>query len=186
MSEVQASPRSRTLRIILLASAATPLLAVLLITWYVHTSSFQNMVHRRLVSALERMTGGRVELGKFIVVPFRFRVEAHDLTIHGKEAPGDVPYAHVDHLIANIKIISVFEREFGFHSLVLDHPVVHIIIYPDGTTNQPTPEVKAKAPVDELFSLAIARLQVLRGELLWQQERLPLEFMAEGFSTGLN
>ena len=186
MSEPQASPRSRPFRIILVATVATPLLAVLVVTWYLHTSSFQNMAHRRLVAALEQMTGGRVELGKFIVVPFHLRVEAHGLTIHGKEAADNVPYAHVDHLIANIKIISVFERAFGFHSLVLDHPVVHIIIYPDGTTNQPTPKVKAKAPIDQLFSLAIGRLEVLRGELLWQQERLPLEFTAEDFSTGLH
>ena len=186
MSEPQDSPRPRKLGKILLAVGAAPLVAVLVVTWYVHTSSFQNMVHRRLVSALEQMTGGRVELGKFIVVPFRFRVEAHDLTIHGREAAGDVPYAHVDTLVANIKIISVFEREFGFHSLMLDHPVVHIIIYPDGTTNQPTPQVKAKEPVDQLFSLAIGRFEVLRGELLWQEDRLPMEFTAEDFSTGLN
>src|SRR5438132_12610340 len=69
---------------------------------------------------------------------------------------------------------------------MLDHPVVHIIIYPDGTTNQPTPQVKAKEPVDQLFSLAIARFEVLRGELLWQEDRLPMEFTAEDFCTGRN
>ena len=94
------------------------------------------MVHRRIVSALEQITGGGVELGRFTVVPFRFRVEIYDLTIHGKEASSDVPYAHTDHAVAEISVISIFEKEFGFHAIALDHPVIHIISYPDGTTNQ--------------------------------------------------
>ncbi|HYL15435.1 MAG TPA: translocation/assembly module TamB domain-containing protein [Terriglobales bacterium] len=181
MSESQPKPpRTRTFRKILLAAVAAPLLAALAVIWYVHTSSFQNMVHRRVAAALEQMTGGRVEVGRFSVVPLRFRVEAHDLTIHGREAPGEVPYAHVDNLVATIKIISVFEREFGFNSLTLDHPIIHIIIYPDGSTNQPTPTTSAKSPVGELFSASIRRLEVRHGELLWNNQRIPLDFTANG------
>ena len=65
-------------------------LLVLALVIYFRTDSFQARVHGRLISALEQMTGGRVELGKFNVVPFRFRVEVHDLTIHGTEAPGEI------------------------------------------------------------------------------------------------
>jgi translocation and assembly module TamB len=180
LSESQARPRPGTFRKILLAAVAAPLLAALALLWYVHTSSFQNMVHRRVAAALEQMTGGRVEVGRLSVGPLRFRVEAHDLTIHGREAPGEVPYAHVDNLVATIKIISVFEREFGFNSLTLDHPVIHIIVYPDGSTNQPTPTVSAKSSIAELFSASIRHLQVLRGELLWDKERIPLDFTANG------
>lgn len=156
---------------------------------YVRTDAFQSMVHRRVISALEQMTGGRVELGKLTVVPFRFRVEVRDLTIHGKEGSQEVPYAHADHLIAEIKIISIFENEFGFRSIGLDHPVIHIITYPDGTTNQPTPRIGSandQSPVQRLFSLSMNRLQVVNGELLWNDQRVPLDFTAGDVSTELN
>src|SRR5579862_3159499 len=70
------------------------------LAWYATTPSFQLMVRRRLVTELERVTGGRVELGGFHTVPFRFEVDVRDLTLHGREGPGEVPYFHVDRLIA--------------------------------------------------------------------------------------
>ena len=147
------------------------------------------MVHRRIVSALEQITGGGVELGRFTVVPFRFRVEIYDLTIHGKEASSDVPYAHTDHAVAEISVISIFEKEFGFHAIALDHPVIHIISYPDGTTNQPNPNVErtsGASAVQQLFSLAISRLQVTKGELLWNDKRIPLDISAADVSSQMN
>ncbi len=163
--------------------------ATAVLVWYVHTDSFRNMVRSRLVAALEQMSGGRVELAKLSIVPFRFRVEAHDLTVHGTEPTGEAPYAHVDRLTAEIKIISVLEREYGFHSLTLDHPVVHIIVYPDGSTNQPTPPTPApreRSPVKQLFAVSIAHLNIIDGELLWNNQPVPFELMASEVSAGLN
>ena len=179
----------RLLRSFVLALIALLIAATAALLWYVHTDAFRNMVHSRLVAALEQMTGGRVELAKLSIVPFRFRVEAHDLTIHGTEPTGEAPYAHVDRLTAEIKIISVLEREYGFHSLTLDHPVVHIIVYPDGSTNQPTPPIPAprdNSPVAQLFAISIAHLQIIDGELLWNNQRIPLQLMAGDVSAGLN
>jgi translocation and assembly module TamB len=171
--------RWRIVRRVVLGVLVAGALTILGLSLYVRTDSFQNMVHRRLVAALERITGGRVELGKFSVVPFRFRVEVRALTIHGKEGPGKVPYVHVPHLIATIKIISVFEKEYEFRSLVLEHPVVHIMVNADGTTNQPTPKIEhasEQTPVEQLFTLSIRNLQVSDGELLWNNEQIPLDF----------
>jgi translocation and assembly module TamB len=162
---------------------------VLALVIYVHTDSFQARVHGRLISALEQMTGGRVELGKFSVVPFRFRVEVHDLTIHGTEGPGEIPYAHVDHLVAYIKIISIFESQYGFSSLSFDRPVIHVIVYPNGTTNQPSPRIRdaaTKTPVEQLFAVSIGRLQITGGELIWNNSRVPLALNANQVSAELS
>jgi translocation and assembly module TamB len=159
------------------------------LVWYVHTDSFQRMVRARLVSALENITGGRVELAKLSIVPFRFRIETHDLTIHGTEPAGEVPYAHVDRLTAEIKIISIFEREYGFRSLILEHPVIHIIVRPDGSTNQPTPRIPHGTdtlPVQQLFDMSVSHLRIARGELLWDDQKIPLELSADGVSAGMD
>ena len=156
------------------------------ILWYVNTDSFQRMVRGRLITSIERATGGRAELGSFHVVPFRFQVEVRDLTIHGRESAAEVPYVHVDSMAATVKITSVLGARIGFHSLTLQHPVVHIIFYPDGTTNQPTPKEQTGTNVEQLFNISIGRLAVNHGELLLQDQSLPLDFTADDISAGMD
>src|SRR5205823_3445055 len=154
--------------------------------WYVTTDSFQRMVRSRLTAEIERVTGGRVELGSFHAIPLRFEVEVRDLTIHGREAAGEVPYVHVDSMSAIINISSALGAKIGFHSLTLEHPVVHIIFYPDGSTNQPGPEKAGSTDFEQLFSFSIDRLNVRHGEVLWQDKRLPLDFTTNDVSARLN
>jgi translocation and assembly module TamB len=187
MSEPRAKPRWRRFRNYLLLAGLTGALLLGGVAWYMTTDSFQNLVRRRLVAELERITGGRVELGAIHTIPFRFQVEIRDLTIHGREAANEIPYAHVDRLVARVKLISALETEFGFSSLVLDRPVVHLVLYPDGTTNQPAPKVKsAKSTIQQLFSLSITQLEVRHGELLWNDERTPFDFVAHDVSADMS
>ena len=154
--------------------------------WYVTTDSFQQMVRGRLITSLERATGGRVELGSFHAIPLRFQVEVRNLTIHGREMTSELPLAHVDSMSAVVNISSALGARIAFHSLTLDHPVVHVIFYPDGRTNQPTPRQQGTADLAQLFSTSIDRLEVRRGELLLQDQRLPLEFVSNDVSARLN
>ena len=173
----------------LLLFAVFCVVALSLLGWYVSTDSFQQMVRRKVVASLEEATGGRVEIGEFHTIPFRLRVDIRNLTIHGREASDQIPYFHVDRLEAELKIISIFSKEVGLHALTLDRPVAHVIVYPDGSTNQPTPPVKQGAsgnPVAQLFSLSVSRVQLHRGELLWAAQKIPLEFDARDVALQLN
>ena len=125
MSEPGAKPRWRRFRTYLLLAGIVIVLLLGALSWYATTDSFQALVRRRVVAELERITGGRVDLGSIHTVPFRFQVEIRDLTIHGREAANEVPYAHVDRLVARVKLISLLETEFGFSSLVVDRPIIH-------------------------------------------------------------
>ena len=189
MSESRAKPLWRRFRIYLLLATLAWLLLLGGLGWYATTDSFQTMVRLRVVAELERITGGRVDLGSIHTVPFRFQVEIRDLTIHGREAADETPYAHMDRLVARVKLISILEAEFGFSSVVLDRPVVHIVVYPDGTTNQPAPKLKAtstRTPVEQLFSLSIGQLEVRRGELLWNDQKTPFDFIAQDVVADLS
>ena len=154
--------------------------------WYVTTDSFQQMVRGRLIAALERATGGRVELGSFHAMPLRFQVEVRNLTIHGKEMTSELPLAHVDNLSAVVNLSSALGARLEFHSLTLDLPVVHVIFYPDGSTNQPAPKQQASADLTQLFSTSIDRLEVRRGELVMQDRQVPFEFFSNDVSARLN
>ena len=156
--------------------------------WYSTTDSFQAYVRRRMVAEVERITGGRAEIGSFHVVPFHMQVEVRNITVHGKESPTDVPLAHADSLVAHLKVISFLRTEFGFHSVILEHPVVHIAIGPDGTTNVPG-SASARGnpfestPIEQLFALSIDHLSVRNGEMLWADQKIPLNF--DVHDTGL-
>jgi len=187
----QPLPRARRhiLRNLFLSFFAFVIVALGLLSWWMTTDSFQRRMRTRVIAELEKTTGGRVELGELHTIPFRLRVDARNLTIHGREAPDQPPLLRVDRLEAQAKIISLLSTTIGLHSLVLDHPVVHIVDYPDGTTNIPAPPVKLSSdqgPVEQLLSLAVTHAEVRNGELLWQDFKVPFEFTARDLALLLN
>ena len=166
-------------------------LAVVVALWYTTTDSFQSYVHHRMVEEIERMTGGRAEIGKFHVVPFHLQVEIRDITVHGKEGPTEVPMLHADSVVGQVKIVSFLRTEFGFQSLTLEHPTVHLDIGPDGsTTNIPglreLPQKSGSSPVEGLFALSIDHLSIHNGELIWADHKIPLNFEVRGAAVRMD
>ena len=155
--------------------------------WYASTAQFANRVRNEVIEVLERSTGGRVELAKFSWHLFKLEAEVDGLTIHGLEAPSDVPYAHLDKLLVRAKIISLFRAQIGLRLLQAEHPVLHLIICPDGTTNQPTPKTEMKSSgkpvVDEIFDLAIDETQLDNGLLILNQRQIPFNVSAKDLSA---
>jgi translocation and assembly module TamB len=150
--------------------------------WYANTASFANYVRTKLIDVLATATGGRVELAKFSWRPLRLEAEVDGLIIHGLEAPGEVPYAHVDTLRVQAKIIDLFKAQVGLRWLQVEHPVFHMIVYPDGSTNQPVPKKKTESgkPVtDVIFDLQANRTEVHDGVLLLNQRALPFNVAAK-------
>ncbi|MCU1308199.1 MAG: hypothetical protein JWN45_2894 [Acidobacteriaceae bacterium] len=183
-SELPPAPRSKRRR-----SAWIGIGFILLIVGtvaYLTSDRFQNRVRLKVISELERVTGGKVDLPSFTWNLSKLEFVAQDLTIHGLEAPGQLPYAHVDNLKVRLKILSLLGREIGLRMVDAQHPVVHIIVNPDGSTNQPQPKLRPQTEgsrVDLLFELAIDRTQVSNGLLIWNDSRIPLDFTAERVSA---
>jgi hypothetical protein len=73
-------------------AAGAGLLCLLAGLWYITTDSFQNLVRRRMIAEVERITGGRVEIGSIHTVPFRAQVEVRDITVRGREAATELPW----------------------------------------------------------------------------------------------
>jgi translocation and assembly module TamB len=158
------------------------LAAVIALALYLSSDSFSNRVRLKVIADLEEITGGRVELKNFHWNLSKLEFEADDLTIHGLEPAGEIPYAHADHLAIQIKIISLFGREIGLHYAELDRPVIHIMVLADGSTNQPVPKVerdKKGSAVQSLFRLAMDRFDLRDGVLLWNDQRLPFDLAGE-------
>jgi translocation and assembly module TamB len=185
----QASPRRSPWRHVWRAALVLLAIVALVIggaAWYASTPQFENRVRAELISVLERATGGRVELGAFRWRLMHLEFEADNLTIHGLEGPGEIPYAHVDRADVQVKIISFFRPEIGLNYLGVKRPVFHLIVYSDGSTNQPHPKVASTSnkPVqDTLFDLAVDRTEIAEGVALIdehaiQQRAIPFDLAA--------
>ena len=161
--------------------------AVVSLVLYLNSDSFRDRVRQRVANELEAMTGGRVELKNFVWNFYRLQFEFDDLTIHGLEKPGEVPYAHVDHARISVKILSVLGREIALRELYLEHPVAHLIVYPDGSTNQPGPRRAGGngGSTEQLFSMRMDRLRVSQGVLLLNEQRIPLDLSADDVTAGM-
>ena len=156
---------------------------------YLSSDSFRQRVQARIVAELEHMTGGRVELQSFTWNLSKLRFEARGLTIHGLEGSGEEPYVHADRISVRLKIISFLSRQVALREVVLDRLAVHLIVAADGTTNQPAPKTAqggAGISADQLFDLAVSRVEINSGTLLLNQERIPFDLAGERFSASMN
>ena len=181
MTEAPAKPTGRRWWKYLLGLIAVGLVTALGLLLYVNTDSFQSLVRRRLIAELERITGGRVEVGSIHTAPFRLQADVRDITVHGRESASDVPLAHADRIVARLKLSSLVRSEFGFHEVVLEQPVVHVAFYSDGTTNFPPRRVAAvtgQSLVERLFALSIDHLELSHGRILWDDKTIPFDFAA--------
>jgi translocation and assembly module TamB len=179
VTEASAKPTGRRWWKYLLGLIAAGTLTVLGLLFYVNTDSFQSLVRRRLIAELERITGGRVEIGSIHTAPFRLQANVREITVHGRESASDVPLAHADRVVARLKLSSLVRSEFGFREVVLEQPVVHVAFYSDGTTNYPprrAAPVTGKSLVEQLFALSIDHLEIGHGRILWDDQTIPLDF----------
>lgn len=178
----QTATRPGGWRNFLIAAVAVAALGAILFSglfWYMGTPGFAARVRQAVVRTLQRTTGGRVEIGSFHWSVRHLAIEIDGLTIHGKEPPDQLPYLRVDQLRIRAKIISFFSPKVGLASLRAEHPVIHLIVYPDGTTNQPQPRVASKRPLPQtLLSLAIDTTQVRHGLLMINDRAVPWEIAA--------
>ncbi len=160
------------------------LAATIVLVWYVRSPHFADLVRRKTIATLEDATGGRVELHAFRWNLSRLEFDADDLTIHGLEGLGQQPYAHADRIHVRLHIISFLEKTISVRDLTLDHPVVHLIVNPDGTTNAPEPKIASnRGVVQQLFDVAIDHLNLNSGSFLVNDRSLPLDFHADDVSA---
>ena len=158
------------------------------------SAAFENVVRKRLIARIETLTGGRTEVKSFHWRLLHLQAEADGIVIHGLEDPGEAPYAQIDRLRVQLSILGFLSPSIRLRDLEVDRPQLHLIVYPDGSTNQPHPRRPrnlGKHALDTLFDLKAGHIAVEQGALDYdsraavfdQQHRyLPLDFKAEDFS----
>lgn len=152
--------------------------ATSLVVW-VKSSSCENLVRKELIARIGSSTGGRVEIAAFHWKPFRLQAVVDGLVIHGLETASEAPYARVQRLSVQLSIFGFLSPRILLRNLDVDQPSLHLIVYPDGSTNQPRPRSTAKAsrPVlDTLFDLRAGHIAVFQGILDYENRAASFDY----------
>ena len=156
-------------RMALTAAACVTALALILAATVVFTLQspwFYNKVRQRIVSEVEKATGGQVEVASFRFDWRQLRAEAGGLVVHGTEPAGRPALLRASSVTVGLKLVSLVKRDVDVQYLDVTEPHVYLIVNPDGSTNLPspkTPKNPASRPLDPLFQLAAGRFQLRRG-----------------------
>ena len=181
--------KKRKLRQLLIITGLVLVLLLAGLGFYLNSGSFRETVRQRVIAELRHMTGGRVEVQSFTWDLSTLHFEARNVTIHGREAAGEAPYAHADRIGVDVKVVSFFTRKISLENVAIDRFVFHLMVYPDGTTNQPAPQPGGQgdeAPAQNLFDLAVKQIAVRQGTLMLDQERIPFDLDGKDFSAAMN
>src|SRR5271169_1984948 len=97
-----------------------------------------------LISQLESLTGGKVEVRTASLSWFSLNATVRGLVIHGKEPETTEPLLAVEQARVGLRIDSFWGRKVSLNDLVLISPRVHIRVEKDGSNNLPTLKRKSK------------------------------------------
>jgi translocation and assembly module TamB len=163
-------------------------LAVLGVARYVESAPFHERARLFVVAQVERATGGRVELQSVGWNLARLQFEILGLTIHGKEALTEDPLLRVERVEARVKLAPLLRGRVALHELTVLHPLAHVDVYKDGSTNFPELRRPHRARTDEseeLLKLAMDHAELIDGALQWNEEKIKLDGGAENVALEL-
>src|SRR5579862_1048332 len=154
------------------------ILAAVLYFW-AKSSSGKDFIRKTVAARIQALTGGQVEIGAIHWIPLELFVEADNIVIHGKEAAGEAPYAAVGQLRARLSVLGILSPHIKLHDLQVVHPAFHLIVYRDGSTNQPHPQnprTSNKPLVDTLFDFQAGHVSVEQGVLHYEGRASSFDF----------
>ncbi|MDE3198856.1 MAG: hypothetical protein KGN84_21080, partial [Acidobacteriota bacterium] len=146
------------------AAAALIVLTGVAAVWVAQSAWLRERVRGIVVEQTERATGGRVELGAFDLDWRTLTARLSRFTVHGTEAAGQAPLLAVDRATVRLTILSLIRRNFRIDHIEVEHPRVHLIVYPDGRTNLPQPKQASRGNgMQTILDLKIGRFDLKQG-----------------------
>ncbi|MGH9590418.1 MAG: translocation/assembly module TamB domain-containing protein [Terracidiphilus sp.] len=167
--------------------------ALLVLYLWACSGQCEHLVRGWLVDQAESLTGGRVEMATFTWRPLHLEADAGGITIHGLEGQSEAPYAEIGEVRVRLSILGFFSPRVLLRDLEISRPALHLIVYADGSTNQPQPRRKKPGPsmMDTLFDLKAGHVSVEQGVVDYdnraasfdfENRNAPLDFSANDLS----
>ena len=138
---------------------------------------FQRVLEHRIISSLESITGGRVEIGHFRFRPWLLQITLQKLVIHGSEGSSEPPLISVRDVEVGVNPVQLLRRQLRLRHVDVDGLQVHIRSDSQGISNLPRPRVQTSTQqgLAGLMDLSIGRLTVSHSSFLWNDQIEPME-----------
>ena len=140
-----------------------------------HSQRFHSYVLTKIQQQASEATGTQVRIDDFVLHLTSLTAQAYGITIHGSETGSASPLAHADELRIRLKIVSLLHKRVDLKEIVLRHPVVHLLVRKDGTTNLPTPPKSNSNASTSPFDLGIQHVLLKHGEVYYNDVKTPLD-----------
>src|SRR5260370_26357548 len=114
-------------------------LALLAVIVFFGSGAGNPVLSQLIVSRLERMTGGKVELRALSIRWLTMRASITGLVIHGREPAGTEPLFTAEEVQAGLRIDSFWGRRVWLRELVFRRPHGHIGVRKNGTPQERPP-----------------------------------------------
>jgi translocation and assembly module TamB len=147
----------------------------------VRSGWFRELVRERIVTEVEKATGGHVEVGNFSFKWETLTAKISPLVLHGTEPESETPLLRVESVSVGLRVISMLERKVDLDSVSVDQPRLRIVIYPDGSNNLPAPPgpSSGKSWAENFVNLKVHRYSVTNGLADIDIRHVPLSFNGE-------
>lgn len=142
---------------------------------------FANFVRLRTVAAIERATGGRVELRSFDFDWSSLTAEFEDLAVHGTEPPSAPPMFETPSIRITFPVTALLRRQIVIRSMRVDRPQIYLLVRPDGSTNIPQVQ-NDSIDIADLLSLKIGHFAFNNGTIRTAVEGIPLDAQGRNLS----
>ena len=167
--------RRRLLSIVIVAGLVIGLV-VIIAAGVLHSRAFHRYVLAKIEQVASQKTGGRVRVGDFQLHLAGLRVDFYRLVLHGSEPASAPPLLRVEHLVAGVKVVSLWRRQFSLYEVLIDQPAINLTVDQARHANLPTPPPsKPGTKPTNIFDLAIGRFAVSQGVLNYNDRHVPLD-----------
>ena len=141
---------------------------------YLKSSSFETYALRKIGEQADSATGGRTTVGRLEFSLGTLTANLYDITLRGTENADQPPLLHADKLTVRIKIVSALHHQVSLRELLIEHPVVHVQVNRQGTSNLPTAPPSNSSSHTSVFDLAVGHAQLTNGEINYNDRKTPL------------
>ena len=152
----------------------------------VQTAWFRNYVKQTIIASIADSTGGKVEAGSFQFDWTHLRAVLTDLVVHGNEPSGSAPLLRIARTQMDLRLFTVHGL-WNIAALDIDQPQANVIVYPDGSTNLPTPRQKSNSsPLQEVVDLAIGHFEITNGLVTFAAQKHELNVRGNNLRARLS
>jgi translocation and assembly module TamB len=173
------SRRARIFRNIAIGLSALIVVVVVSAIMVVRTAAFREFVKTRIITATEEGTGGNVEIGSFSFEWSHLRAIVTNFVIHGHEPAGAAPYLRARRVELDIRLFTGLKHILDIAYLGVEQPEANVIVFPDGSTNVPSPKEKStsssKTAFETVVDLAVGHFDLTNGSLTFNQQKQALD-----------